>query len=148
MTDAKINKLNNKIKTCNDIFNTVLSDLSKKIKLFMPNDPLISIWSGVIIDVIKNDPSKPINVFMMYIYTNDDFRINILLKNDKFFLDTSYSHLTDEEKQNSNIIMQIKSAWTVANDELKNFMKESLITLVKTCEQYINSLDDLNNLKK
>jgi hypothetical protein len=131
----------NTIKMCNSI----MLDLATNVSNNFPNDPVLSTYAGVINMMANNKSTDLLSMFIVTIYQNDDYRKNILLENDKFFLTNNYQELKDQK--DINIMFKFKEYWKDMNNELKGYLIKSLVTLVKVAEKYIECVGDTQDLK-
>jgi hypothetical protein len=140
-----------KINACVSMFNTVMCDMANSLTKNLPNDQTISIYSGVVQNIVKTKPNEIISLFLMNVYKNDEYRENLLALNDNFFLNTDYSNLPASVRINMDMVFQFKKSWNLINVELQTFIKQSMCSLVKICDQYVQSkgdLLDLNDIEK
>lgn len=90
--------------------------------------------------IIADSPNEPISYFLLYVYNNDEYRYNILKQNDKFFLKEDYGSLTNGDTNKMCSIFEFKKLWKDIDDDTKNFIKKSMMALVKISENYILTL--------
>lgn len=139
--------------TCILICNTIIKDMTNHVTKNFPNDFTISTYTSVIEAMISSRPKEPLSLFIEHIYKNDEYRQNILKKNDDFFLDNDYENVVDNKDDIKSMFL-FKSCWSDMSDHLKEIIRKSMITLVNTCEKYINAklnlmdIDDLENKLK
>lgn len=165
--------LNSKIDTCIQLYNSIILDMTKKIQNSFPKDILLKLQSSIIINIIKlkTNTQELINLFIMNIYKNDEYRINILQGNDSFFIQDihnihnnhkdhnnhndhkEHNNHNDHKEHNNhndldklNIIYQIKKYWLNMPSHIQDYLKLSLKTLVQLSEQYINYKSDVYKL--
>lgn len=97
-------------------------------------------------NIIIGSPEEPISCFLLKVYKNDDYRINILAQNDKFFmdeLDNSSDDTISEYEQDQDTmdkLFEFKSLWQQIDNATKDFIKKSMMTLVRICDHYIPTL--------
>jgi hypothetical protein len=130
MTDnKKLSKLENK-------FNIILLGMIKYITNYQ-NDAKITVLSTLIEQIISNKPDEPISCFLLYIYRNDDYRINILNENDAFFMNHDISEIGNSMIKQ---VFEFKELWKKINDETKQYIKRSMKALVLISQKYILSI--------
>lgn len=125
--------------SCVMICNTVLKDMSNLVSKNFPDDYTINAYASVMEGIISAKPLEPISVFIKYVYKNNDFRKNILAGNDEFFLADDFNSVVTKEEEDYKSIFIFKSKWKTMADNLKDYIKKSMITLVNTAEKYINA---------
>jgi len=84
---------------------------------------------------ISNSSKKPINMFLEKVYSNDEYRKNIIDQNEEFFMNNDFSNIND--KDDLTHVFEFKELWKTVNVETKLFLKKSLFTLVKLCEKFL-----------
>jgi len=96
--------------------------------------------------IITAEPNEPISCFLLKIYKIDEYRINILAQNDKFFIDeidnSSDATISEYEcdQDTMNKLFEFKNLWQEIDDDTKTFIKKSMMTLVRICDYYIPTL--------
>lgn len=127
---------NEKLQMCIKMFNSLSEDMGNLLKKEFPYDQSMSIYSGVVSELIRNKPVEPISFFATNVYSNDTYRKYIIEGNEKFFLGNSYNELgTDAE--NVKMLFEFKNCWGKMNDSSKEYIKNVFKTLVKVTAQYI-----------
>lgn len=124
--------------------NTILTNIGNLISTEFPDDLIISTYVKTINDLIIKEPADPISTFILGVYNVDEYRTNIIKGNDEFFINTDYS--VDKKKGE---IFAFKSCWKKMNDDMKNYVKKAMQTLVKVSRQYIEvkyKLDEINKM--
>jgi len=135
-------RIANNINKCVMVCNTVISNLANTISKNFPDDQSIGTYSGVIKEVVEKRPLEPISLFLLHVYRNDEYRENILSGNDNFFLSNNHNHLTNSDSEKISIMFQFKNSWSFMSNDMKQYTRQSMITIVKTCEQYIKYKSD------
>ena len=145
--DATKKNLLNNIDELSDMFNTVLLNLSDILEKEYKNDIEINLYNAFIKSTIEKKKKEPISMFILKIYKNDKYRNNILKKNDDFFLDVDNhkESLNGSDDKLSKLFM-FKNFWKNSSNSLKEYIRNSCITMVKICENYINLKVELNEL--
>lgn len=87
--------------------------------------------------IIETAYEEPIAYFVLNVYNNDKYRENILKQNDDFFINEHFGAESDETVMQ---IFEFKSLWKQIDDETKNFIKKSMVALIKISQRYILSL--------
>jgi hypothetical protein len=124
--------------------NTILTNIGNLISTEFPDDLIISTYVKTINDLIVKEPADPISTFILGVYNVDEYRTNIIKGNDEFFINTDYS--VDKKKGE---IFAFKSCWKKMNDDMKNYVKKAMQTLVKISRQYIEvkyKIDEINKM--
>ena len=119
-------------------FNTVILNMIKHINEYYDDSKMNSI-ELILSDVINDTPKEPISIFLMYVYKNDTYRINILKGNDSFFINEEYDDLSEDTKKVITVF-KFKHLWNKLDDSSKEYIKKSMIALVKISQKYILSL--------
>ena len=136
--------LSKNVSSCISMCNSVLDDIAKNISNNFPSDPILTTYSGVISSIITNKPEQLISMFIISIYKNDSYRVNILLENDDFFISNKYEELKDNS--DIDIMFKFKKYWKDMNGGLQDYVKKSMKTLVKIAEKYIESIGDMQDI--
>ena len=119
-------------------FNTVILNMIKHINEYY-NDSKMNSIELILSDVINDTPKEPISIFLMYVYKNDSYRINILNSNDSFFINEEYDDLSEDTKKVITVF-KFKHLWDKLDDRSKEYIKKSMVALVKISQKYILSL--------
>ena len=120
-------------------FNMVISGMIKHITEYY-NDSSMSTLRTVLTDIIDKSPKEPISYFLLNIYKNDEYRINILNQNDNFFMNQEYDEFTDGDDEKTAKLFEFKDLWKQIDDDTKNFIKKSMMAMVRICQKYILNL--------
>ena len=120
-------------------FNTVIMGMIKHITDYY-GDPHTQKIQLVLTDVISDSPKEPMSYFLLNIYKNDEYRKNILNQNDKFFMNHQYNEFTEGNNEKISQIFKFKNLWNQIDIDTKNYIKKSMMVLVKICQKYILSL--------
>jgi hypothetical protein len=128
--------------------NSILLDIAQIVTKEFPNDKMLGTYASVINNMIKLKPLEPISNFLIHVYKNDDYRKNILAGNDNFFLAHNHSKILNGSDDKISMMFQFKSCWKDMNSELKDYIKKTMITLVRVAEQYIVSKGDIMDINQ
>jgi hypothetical protein len=120
-------------------FNMVIMGMIQHITTYY-SDSSMAGMELILSDIIDKMPQEPISVFLINIYKNDEYRLNILKENDKFFMEESYDDFTGGDDERTTKLFQFKNLWKQIDQETKDFIKKSMMTLVKICQKYILNL--------
>ena len=120
-------------------FNMVIMGMIKHITEYY-GDSSMSGMELVLSDIINKTPDEPISCFLINIYKNDSYRLNILQQNDKFFIDECYDEFTEGDDVRTAKLFEFKYLWKQIDDDTKDFIKKSMMALVKICQKYILSM--------
>ena len=139
-------KLTESIENLADTFNTVLINISAMLRREYKNDIKLSLYHTFMETVIEKKKKEPISLFLIHIYKNDEFRENILKKNDDFFLndDDKYDKLIKGDLNKMKKLFEFKDYWGQMNEKLKEYIRNSCVTLINISEVYIKEKSDLN----
>ena len=127
------------------MFNTVLLNITSILEKEYKNDIKINIYTAYMKNIINNKHKEPISVFLVKVYSIDKYRTNILKKNDNFFLDED-NHKDHLSSNNISKMFLFKDYWTELNNNVKIFIKNSFVTMVKICEKYIDFKSSINDV--
>lgn len=126
-------------KETNDLiltFNEVLMGMIKYLTEYHGDINTLKI-KVILENIIQTAYEEPIAFFVLNVYKNDKYKENILKQNDNFFINENFGAETNE------MVMQIfefKSLWKQIDQETKDFIKKSMVALVKISQRYILSL--------
>jgi hypothetical protein len=90
-------------------------------------------------------------MFLINIYNNDEYRINILDKNDDFFIMNSHEDITNNDKIKIDTMFQFKKYWVVMPASLREYIKSALVCLVNVSKQYVElkgQIYDISQISK
>lgn len=142
----ELTQINKKLSLCIELFNTIIIDLKKIISKETAGNIAINIYSGVVDKIIETRKYEPISFFIRHIYSNDSYRNNIIEGNESFFADQNFDDITKEDEKKIKLLFQFKSYWKDFTLEKKEFIKNSMKTLVNICKKYIEEKDNGNKL--
>lgn len=125
-----------------DKFNMVLLNMVNHITEYY-DDLNSSSLKLILKDIIMDKPEEPISYFLLNVYKNDDYRKNILKQNDKFFIDeidNNSESLSDGDEEKIAKLFEFKNLWQKIDIDTKNYIKKSMLILIKICQKYILTL--------
>jgi hypothetical protein len=129
-SQKKLSKLENK-------FNLIVIGMIKHMANYH-NDTKVKLISSIAEKIILNKPEEPITCFLIHIYKNDEYRINILNENDSFFMNYDINCI-----ENTNMmkhIFEFKSVWKKIDNETKTYIKRAMRALVLISQKYVLSI--------
>lgn len=97
----------------------------------------------VLTNIIIETPDEPISCFLLNVYKNDSYRKNILKQNDAFFIDeidNNSDEISDGDQDKVAKLFEFKDLWGKIDEDTRNFIKRSMMALVKICERYVLNL--------
>lgn len=141
-------KAQSKTDICVKMCNSILLDIAQTVSTEFPNDKMLGTYASVINNMIKLKPLEPISNFLIHVYKNDDYRKNILAGNDNFFLANNHSKILNGDDNKISMMFQFKSCWKDMDSDLKEYIKKTMITLVRVAEQYIISKGDIIDINQ
>ena len=107
-----------------ELFNNKLTNFINDLIIVFPNDTDFKLFKNTI-NLVKL-ANKKLLLEYFKIGVNDEFKSNIINKNEKFFLDNNYSSVLDNEQightinknnVNEKLINKLKEYWTQLNEE-------------------------------
>jgi hypothetical protein len=122
-----------------DKFNIVIMNMIKHIVEYY-GDQNMSKLRLVLQSIIKDNPEEPISRFLLNVYKNDAYRHQILQQNDHFFMDEIDNKFSDTDSDTIAKLFEFKTLWTQVDDDTKDFIKKSMMALVKICQNYVLNL--------
>lgn len=138
-----LSNINIKIQKCIEMFNLLIQDISLLLSREFPRDLILKTYSGIVKNIISNNPLKPISSFILNIYSNDKYRSCILKGDDEFFLNNSY---VNNDGDKIRMMFQFKSCWKKLGTSDKDYIKNAMKTLVDISGQYVIERDDGNKI--
>ncbi len=117
-------------------FNTVIMGMINHITDYYGDSNMIKM-KIILENIINTAHDQPMTYFLMNVYMNDKYRSNILKQNDDFFLNENYDTLTENDNSKITQLFQFKDLWKQIDIDTKNFIKKSMIALVKISQKYI-----------
>lgn len=138
-TKANRSTKNEKIADIICKFNMVIKNMIHHITQYYTDTTMIGM-DIILNEIIDKTPDEPISCFIMNIYKNDEYRINILKQNDKFFLEENYDEFVSGDDERTTKMFEFKELWKKIDNDTKNYIKKSMMTMVKISQQYILAL--------
>lgn len=123
-----------------EMFNSITNGIGNHLLSKFSKNQKIIIYNNVICNMIKEKPTEIISLFIVNVYNNELYRTSILESDDSFFIKNELSELTKSEQNKIDVLSFIRECWKELNNESKKFIKESMKTLVKLCELYLNEI--------
>jgi hypothetical protein len=144
-----INKNNEEIKNCCDLCNLVVYSMIDTVSNEFPGDFYLGICKELFEKIKSKSPEEPISAIVINIYSNDEYKNNILEENDAFFINDNFSNIVNKDAEKKIAIFQFKSCWAQMTDDMRTYIKQSMKTVINICERYIilkANNDDVINL--
>lgn len=139
-------KLNNKKEQRYDLankFNLIIINMIKHLTDYY-SDPNMIQLKIILENIIIESADEPISCFLLKVYKHDNYRINILAQNDKFFIDEINNNSDDDtiseyahDQDTMDKLFEFKNLWQQIDNDTKIFIKKSMMTLVRICDHYI-----------
>ena len=101
------------------------------------------IFLNSILGYMERKPYEPIALFIKHVYSKDGYRERILSMDDDFFMNQTYSEVTDESK-----LFQTMEIWKTMDEQNKKIIKQTFKAYVERVDKYIEILSQMNTLKK
>lgn len=143
-----VDTLNKKISTCVNMYNTLVKNMFVTVQNTFSDDQSLGTYQSILNGVIENKPLEPISLFLLHIYKNDTYRTNMIEGNDYFFMTEDLKDVTNDNQQKMSALFKLKSYWKVMDDSLKTYIRTSLKTLCRICEQYIENKSNVSDANK
>lgn len=100
-------------------------------------DPGMSGMKYIFEKIIEESPEEPISCFLINVYSNDNYRLNILKQNDKFFMDEQYENVINGDRDKVAKLFEFRNLWKKIHDDTRCFIKKSMSALVKISQKYV-----------
>jgi hypothetical protein len=133
-----LNDTNNKLQKLINMFNTLVKEITDIIYTKFPNKSN-KMYKNVISDIMSKKPTEFIIMFINNIYVNDEYREYLIEGNDLFFMTSKFD-------DNLKLISKLREYWNRLDIEYKDFIKDSMKTLIQIVEQYIVEKDNGSRL--
>lgn len=123
-------------------FNYVMLNMIKYITKYYGDKDMKKIYK-IIEKFIDNAPDEPIAYFLIYIYNIDEYRINILMNNDDFYLGKITAKIDfpiyAKEKYSKFItkLFEFKDLWPKIDNNARKYIKKSMKCLVSISSHYV-----------
>jgi len=101
------------------------------------------IFLNSILGYIERKPYEPIALFIKHVYSHDGYREKILAQDDDFFMNQTYSAVTDESK-----LFQTMEIWKSMDNQNKKLIKQTFKAFIERVDKYVEVLAQMNSLKK
>lgn len=115
-------------------FSNILVDFTDNLAM-ISNNALINNYKDDIIKAIKSNPKLIIDTFIQHGYLENDasYRKQIIIGNEEFFLNETYSQytnkFTDHRSSIIDYIFKFKEFWNNLDDDNKEIIKTYMMTL-------------------
>ena len=138
----QISTINKNLEKCIEMFNSLVFEISNTVKSECPKNPVISVYSSYMNNVIKKEPIEPISKFIVSVYSNDEYRQYIIQENEKFFMtNNDIVSSGDAEK-----LLHFRYCWKKLSSESKKYIKEALKMMVNISGEYLIQKDNGNTI--
>jgi hypothetical protein len=128
--------LKNEINILRENFNslslTLISFLSK-----ISNNPLFKIYNKMLVKIIKNNPNKLIDVFIINVLK---YKEQIISEDEKFFMEYSTNDKEDNLK-----IFEFKNIWKSLDELNKKRIKSYMKILCEISSKYLDNIYIVSN---
>ena len=101
------------------------------------------IFLNSILSYMERKPYEPIALFIKHVYSHDGYREKILAQDDDFFMNQTYSAVTDESK-----LFQTMEIWKSMDNQNKKLIKQTFKAFIERVDKYVEVLAQMNSLKK
>lgn len=101
------------------------------------------IFINSILSYMERKPYEPIALFIKHVYSKDGYREKILVQDDDFFMNQTYSTVTDESK-----LFQTMEIWKTMDTQNKKLIKQTFKAFIERVDKYVEVLAQMNTLKK
>jgi hypothetical protein len=125
-----------------EIFNNKITNFINDLIIVFPNDTDFKLFKNTI-NLVKL-ANKKLLLEYFKIGVNDEFKNNIINKNEQFFLDNNYStvldntqieHAINKENVNERLIEKLKEYWTQLNEENREIVWDYFNILLQLSEK-------------
>ena len=127
-----------------------IKDSFNKISRVMVNhlankypESYFGIFLHSILGYIDRKPYEPIALFIKHVYSKDGYREKIIAQDEDFFMNQTYSGVTDESK-----LFETMEIWKTMDDQNKKLMKQTFKAYIERVDKYIEVLSQMNSFKK
>jgi len=122
------------------LFNKVIEQLLDNLKIANENATVsdkkeISVMTEKIEYLRKFNSKKLFELFITHVYSKQEYRQNILSKNDAFFINERIDQKLSDDVNSK--IFTLKGIWVKLSSENKNTVWVYFQTLIKIVDQYI-----------
>lgn len=112
-------------------FNKILIDIIDFISDYYNNTQEFVNHKTIIKTLIDSNPDKPITIFLIHIYNDDNLRYKIK-HGDESILDKLPNEI--------DLLFNIKNKWNNLDIPSKNYIKKALLALTIVSEKYIKNI--------
>ena len=106
-------------------------------------DSYFGIFLNSILSYMERKPYEPIALFIKHVYSKDGYREKIIAQDEKFFMNQTYSAVTDESK-----LFQTMEIWQSMDEQNKKLIKQTFKAFVERVDKYVEVLSQMNSLNK
>ena len=147
-SETKYQKMCELKNNCVNKFNSICIGIGKHLLSDFPENKDLNMYNRALSDIVKINPLRIIKTFKTNIYENKKYKESILTSDEHFFASNNLKDLTEDDKDNLDMMFQFKSCWSKMSDASKTFVKMSMKQLIKMCEHYIIFSGDCIELEK
>jgi quinol monooxygenase YgiN len=122
----------------NKISRVMVSHLANKYP-----ESYFGIFVNSILSYMERKPYEPIALFIKHVYSKDGYREKILAQDDDFFMNQTYTAVTDESK-----LFQTMEIWKSMDTQNKKLIKQTFKAFIERVDKYVEVLAKMNTLKK
>ena len=141
-----LKKQNNRnIFICIKLFNNTIMKICETVLDNVKSDLFLITYSKTLDELIKTEPGNIIMVFIKNIYSINEYRNNIKVGNEQFFINENFKNAEVDK------IFQFKKVWKILKLDTKDYIKKAMKTLLNISEQFIKlkaDEEDLNKMEK
>lgn len=119
-----------------NLFNKVINDMFLFMMDNYNKDINFDIYYDFYKKIVKKNKKILIKQFLKHIYLNDDYRENILEKNDNFFVNKDIEGF-GLQKIMIKKIFSFKKKWNIMDDDDKEYIKNCMVALIKITEKFV-----------
>ncbi len=134
------------------IFNGLMVEVGKLIARELPLNEDIKTLNKGLTTIIKINYAEPICMFIKNIYIHPEYVNSLKKGRDDFFIGASkdilkkHSNVIGDNEDNIKKFFEFKTYWGRLNDNVKNKIKEIMMTIIDLTEKYIEVKDDSNDV--
>lgn len=119
-----------------NMFNQIVHNIFEFMIEFHSNKMNMKIYHDAFQKVIEKNQKIPIIQFLKHVYANEEYKKNILSKNDDFFLNYDIKGY-GLQKIIISKIFSFRKIWNDMEDSDKEYIKNCLVGLVKISHKYL-----------
>jgi hypothetical protein len=117
-------------------FNEIVNNIFEFMICFYSDKMKMNIYHDAFLNIINKKKELPIIQFLKHVYSNKEYKKNILERNDDFFLNYNIDGY-GLEKLILNKVFSFKKIWKDMDDKDKEYIKDCLVGLVKVSHKYL-----------